>query len=79
MMAQDRRADAEFCHMSSMQFADKINSADSEEVTTELPAEASFASAAVAAPQVVDEQSGAPSLLASCLGVLAVALMAAAI
>ena len=80
MMAKNRMADADFCHRSSMDFANKINRADGTDTTTStiLPVEASFASAAVAAPLIVDSgSSGAPGLMASCLAVLAAALMAA--
>ena len=81
MMAKDRRADAEFCHNSSMKFSDKINGANStstEVTSSTLPVEASFASAAAAAPLIVEEgPSGAPGLMASSLAVLAAALLAA--
>ena len=74
-MAKDRRADAEFCHTSSMDFANKINS-DTTDGST-LPAETSFASAAVAAPLVTEEPSAAVGLMASCIAVLAGTIMAA--
>ena len=79
MMARDRTADADFCHTSSKDFADKINSDSTTDATatSTLPVEASFASAAAAAPLVIDDQSAAPGLVASCLAVLAAALMAA--
>lgn len=76
-MAQDPKEDAEFCHRSSMDFADKINGEAEDSVTVILPIEASFASAAVAAPLIEDDgSSGAPALLASSLAVLGVAVMA---
>ena len=74
-MAKDRKDDAEFCHTSSMEFADKING-DTTDGST-LPAETSFASAAVAAPLVTDDPSAAPGLVASCIAVLAGTIMAA--
>ena len=78
MMAKNRMMDADFCHRSSMDFANKINSPNSTVTTSTLPVEASFASAAVAAPLIVDSgSSGAPGLMASCLAVLAAVLMAA--
>ena len=75
LMAKDRLADADFCHTSSMDFADKINGDTT--TTSTLPAEASFASAAVAAPLVNDQPSAAAGLVASCLAVLAGTIMAA--
>ena len=84
MMAKDRRNDAEFCQMSSKDFADKINNGgdttdDTTAVATStLPVEASFASAAVAAPIIVDDDdSGAPGLMASCLAVAGAAIISA--
>lgn len=76
-MAKNKMADADFCHRSSMEFADKINSADSTSTTSTLPVEASFASAAVAAPLIADTSGGAPGTMASCLAVLAAVLVAA--
>ena len=79
-MAKDRRADAEFCHTSSEEFADRINDEDvaDETIVTALPVEASFASAAVAAPLIEDDgSSSAPGLLASFISLLAAATMAA--
>ena len=79
MMAKDPKEDADFCHRGSMDFADKINGeAEDSVTTTTLPVEASFASAAVAAPLTEDDDSsGAPALVASSLAVLGVAIMAA--
>lgn len=78
MMARDRRNDAEFCHMSSMDFADRINGEAEDSATSTLPVEASFASAAVAAPLVDDDDnSGAPTMFVSCFIVLGAAIMAA--
>ena len=84
-MAKDRRNDAEFCYMSSRDFADRINNAEDSSgsdtttatTTSTLPVEASFASAAAAAPLIVDGgNNGAPGLMASCLAVLGAAIMA---
>ena len=82
MMAKNRRDDADFCHASSKDFADKINGdtddTDGTPVSSSLPVEASFASAAVAAPLIEDDgSSGAPGLMASCLAVVGAALVAA--
>ena len=78
MMAVDPKEDADFCHRGSMDFADKINGEAEDSVTVTLPVEASFASAAVAAPLIEDDGSnGAPALVASSLAVLGVAIMAA--
>lgn len=78
MMAKDRMRDAEFCHMSSMDFADRINGDAEDSATTTLPVEASFASAAVAAPLIDDDgSSSAPALITSCFAVLGAAIMAA--
>ena len=77
-MAKDRMNDADFCNMSSMKFADQINGETEESATVILPVEASFASAAVAAPLIEDDgSSGAPALIASCLAVLGMAIIAA--
>ena len=78
MMARDRRNDAEFCHMSSMEFADRINGEAEDSETFTLPVEASFASAAVAAPLIdEDDNNGTPALIASCFAVLGAAIIAA--
>ena len=80
MMARDRRNDAEFCHGSSMDFANKINNMgeDTTAVTNTLPIEASFASAAVAAPLIDgDGNNGAPALMASCFAMLGAIIIAA--
>ena len=82
-MAKDRRNDAEFCYMSSRDFANKINNAEDGSGTTAtttstLPVEASFASAAAAAPLVADDgNNGTPGLMASCLTVLGAAIIVA--
>ena len=65
MIARDKRGDADFCHNSSLAFAETINKATSSGnngvVVTDstFSVEVSFARAAVAAPLVEDEdQSG---------------------
>jgi hypothetical protein len=64
MIAKDKRRDADFCHNSSLAFAEAINKATSSTnggavVNSTFPVEVSFARAAVAAPLVEDaDQSG---------------------
>ena len=79
MMAKDKRADSQFCHTSSKDFANKINNAtvstDGTPVSSSLPVEASFASAAVAAPLIADTTPGGSSdapghTTSSCLAVM---------
>ena len=61
MIARDKRGDADFCHNSSLAFAEIINKATSSNndgtVVTDstFSVEVSFARAAVAAPLVEDE------------------------
>ena len=64
MIAKDKRDDADFCHNSSLAFAETINKATSSGnngvvVDSTFSVEVSFARAAVVAPLVEDEdQSG---------------------
>ena len=64
MIAKDKRGDADFCHNSSLAFAETINKATSSSndgavVDSTFSVEVSFARAAVAAPIIEDEdQSG---------------------
>ena len=64
MIAKDKRGDADFCHNSSLVFAEVINKATSSSndgtvVDSTFSVGVSFARAAVAAPLIEDEdQSG---------------------
>lgn len=91
MVAKDKRGDADFCHNSSLAFAETINNATSSTsggtvVNSTFPVEVSFARAAVAAPLIGDSVqqggNGATRIVISsyfiCLNVLlGVALLAA--
>ena len=83
MVAKDKRGDADFCHNSSVTFAETINNATSSNsggaiVNSTFPVEVSFARAAVAAPLIEDSNqsggNGATSIIISssfvCLSVL---------
>lgn len=62
MVAKDKRGDADFCHNSSLKFAETINNATSSSSTNSgstfadstFPVEVSFARAAVAVPLIED-------------------------
>ena len=58
-------ADSEFCHSASEEIANSINNPSSAQLTR-VPEMLQFASAAVAAPNLIDEgMNGAPTLVAS--------------
>ena len=63
MIAKDKRGDADFCHNSSMAFAEAFNKATSSSndgavVDLTFSVEVSFAREAVATPLIEDDQSG---------------------
>ena len=58
-------ADSEFCHSASEEIVDNINNPSSAQLT-QVPEMLQFASAAIAAPNLIDEgMNGAPTLVAS--------------
>ena len=72
MVAKNKRGDADFCHNSSLIFAETINNATSSTnggtvVNSTFPVEVSFARAAVAAPLIGNQQGGnsAPTIIIS--------------
>ena len=56
--------DSEFCHSASEEIVNSINNPSSTQLT-QVPEMLQFASAAVAAPNLLEERNGAPVLTAS--------------